>query len=160
MREDAGSGWLVFLGGCLTRTCSTSIVWQCVRIEVVCSKSSNISLSRLRRGLGFSMPPTGPFVRISLQQQLRSYKVGSYNAVQSRVMIGSNGICSFLGWDAGAAMLLCSRRAIRKECQWNIITPSPFIGFSWIKVLVIYSVYFTLSVKVFQRAKVIWTGQC
>ena len=83
------------------------------------------------------MPPTGPFVRISLQQQLRSYKVGSYNAVQSRVMIGSNGICSFLGWDAGAAMLLCSRRAIRKECQWNIITPSPFIGFYWMEVLVI-----------------------
>ena len=52
-------------------------------------------------------------------------------------MIGSNGICSFLGWDAGAAMLLCSRRAIRKECQWNIITPSPFIGFYWMEVLVI-----------------------
>ena len=154
---------MVFLGGCHhTRTahCPSSVVWYAGSVVEVCSKSSNISLSRLRRGLGFSMPPTGPFVRISLQLQYKVDLCCSYNTIRerlkcSRVMIGSYGICGFLGWGGCYVAVGQSGRNVNASG-----TSSPLLHLLVSQQLLTWwpSIY-AFSIQMIQRAKVIWTGQ-
>ena len=134
------AAWYFFNTTC-TPCPISSVDWnqhkhKCI-ILVVCSYRNGWGLFWILKH--FPFPPQArawildathsrPFVRISLQQQLQYNAAKLKCSAVQRVMIGSCGISSFLGW----ATLLPSSPAIRKEFQrqWNIITPSPSIAVS------------------------------